>query len=85
MKAEGRPAQRNGRPQDRQPASREAILEAISDEQALLARLDREQADARVRLAALQAELASLGSEPEIRVRCPWRWTSQRRRRPPRR
>lgn len=45
-----------------------ALLEAIAREQALLARLDREQAEARARLAALQIDLASLATEPEIRV-----------------
>src|SRR5690606_5988070 len=54
-----------------QRANREALLEAIADEQTLLARLDREQADVRARLAALQAELASRGTEPEIRVSLP--------------
>jgi hypothetical protein len=48
---------------------REALLEGIGAEQALLARLDREQADARARLASLHAQLGSLGSEPQIRVR----------------
>jgi hypothetical protein len=69
MKDEARQAQGNVRQPARRPASREALLEAISGEQALLARLDREQADARARLAALHAELASSGTEPEIRVR----------------
>lgn len=58
-----------GRPPARQPSGREALLEAISKEEALLARLDREQADARERLAALQAELSSLGTEPETPAR----------------
>jgi hypothetical protein len=71
MKDELRQADDNGRRQAEQPANRDKLLEAISNEQALLARLNREQADARVRLAALDAELASLGSEPEIRVRLP--------------
>ncbi len=64
-------AQEKGRPLARQPSGREAFLEAISKEEALLARLDHEQADARARLAALHAELSSLGTEPEIRVRLP--------------
>jgi hypothetical protein len=71
MKDEVPQSQGNGRRPSRQPASHEALLEAITNEQALLARLDREQADARTRLAELQAELASLGAEPEIRVRLP--------------
>lgn len=69
MKDEARRSQGNGPQTARQAASREVLIEAISNEQALLARLDREQADASARLAALQAELASLGTEPEIRVR----------------
>lgn len=84
MKDELRQAHDNGRRQAEQPANRDKLLEAISNEQALLARLDREQADARVRLAALEAELASLVSEPEIRVRLPRRWTRRRLRRTPR-
>src|SRR5215470_18049215 len=71
MKDELRQAQRPVGQQVGPPASRDELLEAISNEQALLARLDREQADARVRLRALEAELATLGSEPEIRVRLP--------------
>jgi|ERR1043166_6448683 hypothetical protein len=71
MKDKLRHVQDNGCRQVGQPASRDEILEAISNEQARLTRLDREQADARTRLAVLEAELASLGSEPEIRVRLP--------------
>jgi superfamily II DNA or RNA helicase len=71
MKDRSRQVQRNAGQQVGQPVSRDELLEAISNEEALLARLDREQADARARLAALQAELTSLGSEPEIRVRLP--------------
>ena len=71
MKGEGRQANRNAGQQVGQPASRDELLEAISNEQVLLARLDREQADTRARLASLQADLASLGSEPAIRVRLP--------------
>jgi hypothetical protein len=63
--------QEKGRPLARQPSGREALLEAISKEEALLARLDHEQADSRARLAALHAELSSLGTEPAIRVRLP--------------
>lgn len=63
--------QEKGRPLARQPSGREALLEAISKEEALLARLDHEQADARARLATLHAELSSLGTEPEIRVGLP--------------
>lgn len=50
---------------------REELLRAIADEEAGLARLEAEQANARIRLAALRAELASLGAEPEVRVRLP--------------
>lgn len=71
MKDRIRQVQCNAGQQVRQPASRDELLEAISKEQALLARLDREQTDARARLAGLQAELTSLSSEPEIRVRLP--------------
>ncbi len=61
----------DGQQELRKTSSREALLEAISKDEALLAGLDREQAAARTRLAALHAELASLGAEPEIRVRLP--------------
>jgi hypothetical protein len=71
MKDGIRQAKRNAGQQVRLPPSRDELLEAISNELALLARLDCEQADARARLAALEAELASLGSEPELRVRLP--------------
>ncbi|MGQ0508441.1 MAG: TOTE conflict system archaeo-eukaryotic primase domain-containing protein, partial [Myxococcaceae bacterium] len=50
------------------PDSRQALLEAIAKEQALVGRLDREQAEARSRLAALNTEIASLGSGPENRL-----------------
>jgi superfamily II DNA or RNA helicase len=68
MKHEARQTQLRGRQPPRQPRSREALLEAITNEQTLLGRLDREQTEARARLAALEAELTSLGTEPEIRV-----------------
>jgi hypothetical protein len=51
---------------------RDALLEAIADEEARLARLSTEQADSRRRLAALRAELAALGAGPEIRVPLPF-------------
>ena len=63
--------QGNGRQPSRQLVGREVILEAISREQALLVRLEREQADSRARLAGLRADLASLGVEPKIRVHLP--------------
>ena len=53
------------------PSQREALLRALAQEEAHLARLGAEQSDSRRRLGALQAELASLGAEPEIRVRVP--------------
>ena len=68
MKDEIEQARSNGQQPPRRPVSRETLLEAISNEQALLARLDRQCADARTRLATLHAELALLGAEPEIRV-----------------
>jgi len=53
-----------------QPSSqREELLEAIAREEARLAQLEAEQAEARSRLAAFQAELAAVGAEEEIRVR----------------
>ncbi len=48
--------------------NRQALLEAIAKEQALVGRLDREQAEARNRLAALNTEIASLASGPENRL-----------------
>lgn len=50
-------------------SQRESLLQAIAQEEARLARLEAEQASAKSRLGALQAELASLGAEPEIHVR----------------
>ena len=57
--------------QTEQPSRREKLLEAVAREEAQLARLEAEQGDSRRRLAALQSELASLGTDPEIRVRRP--------------
>jgi len=71
MKDENQPARINGQQPLRQPIGHEALLEAISREQALLARLDREQADAQRRLAERKAELASLGNESQTHVRLP--------------
>jgi len=53
------------------PGRREELLAAIAREEGRVARLESEQADARSRLAALRAEVASFGAEPEIRVRLP--------------
>jgi hypothetical protein len=47
------------------------LLRAIAQEEARLARLEAGQADSRRRLGTLRAELASLGAEPDIRVRLP--------------
>jgi hypothetical protein len=47
---------------------RQELLDAIVQEEARLVRLDAEQADARIRLAALRSERASLGSEPQALV-----------------
>ena len=52
-----------------QPGRRKELLDAIAQEEARVARLESEQADARSRLAALRAELASFGAEPELRER----------------
>ena len=52
-----------------QPGRREELLDAIAREEGRVARLESEQADARSRLAALRAELASFGAEPELRER----------------
>ena len=52
-----------------QPGRREELLDAIAREERRVARLESEQADARSRLAALRAELASFGAEPELRER----------------
>lgn len=54
-----------------QVSRREDLLQAIAQEEGRLARLEADQADSRRRLGTLQAELASLGAEPEIRVRLP--------------
>jgi hypothetical protein len=52
-----------------EPSSRrDTILEAVERERALLSRLGREQEASRTRLVALRSELASLESEPEIRI-----------------
>ena len=65
------PIRSNGQQPVRQPISHEALLEGISKQQTRIERLEREQADARSQLAALQADLASLGIEPEIQVHLP--------------
>jgi len=53
------------------PSQRKDLLEAIQREEARLGRLEAEQANTRSRLAALQAELISLGAEPETRLAQP--------------
>jgi hypothetical protein len=51
--------------------SRETIIAAISEEEEVLARLEREGIEVRARLAALRAELASIAATPGIRVQLP--------------
>lgn len=50
---------------------RQILTQEIADEEARLARLQAEQADSQARLRALRGEAASLGTEPQIRVRLP--------------
>jgi hypothetical protein len=59
------------KPRTVRPSRGEDLLHALAQEEARLARLRVEQSDSRLRIGALQAELASLGAEPEIRVRVP--------------
>ena len=60
------------RAQSRQPgANRDALRDTIAQEEFLLAKLEAEQTESRHRLTALRAELATLDTEPEIRVRLP--------------
>jgi hypothetical protein len=54
-----------------QPSRRLGLLQDIAQEEARLARLEADQADSRRRLGALQAEMASLGVAPDVRVRVP--------------
>src|SRR5437879_8091907 len=55
----------------RQPSApgmdRDALRDAIAEEESLLATLTAQQAESRHRLAALRAELAALDTEPAIR------------------
>jgi hypothetical protein len=54
----------------RQPrADRDALRDAIAQEECLLAKLEAKQTESRYRLTVLRAELAALDTEPEIRVR----------------
>src|SRR5437763_11987376 len=59
----------------RQPSApgmdRDALRDAIAEEESLLATLTAQQAESRHRLAALRAELAALDTEPGIRVGVP--------------
>jgi hypothetical protein len=56
----------------RQPgADRDALRDAIAQEECLLAKLEVKQTESRHRLTVLRAELAALGTEPEIRVQLP--------------
>ncbi len=54
------------------PAQPEALRQAIAQAETHLERLDEEQARARKRLAVLQSELASLGTEPLIAAPVPF-------------
>ena len=54
-----------------QPSRREDLLREMAQEEARLQRLEAEQAATRTRLAVVQAELATLDAEPQIRVRLP--------------
>src|SRR5260370_24006809 len=51
-----------------QGPSRDALRDAIAQEETLLATLEAQQAESRHRLTALRAELAALDTEPEIHV-----------------
>lgn len=58
--------------EDPTPGSRcDELLTAIATEEARLARLDTERVEVEDRLVTLRSELASLGSEPELRGRLP--------------
>jgi hypothetical protein len=60
------------RVQGRQPgADRDALRDAIAQEECLLAKLEANQTESRHRLTVLRTELAALDTEPEIRVRLP--------------
>ncbi len=63
----------NPEPQPRHAAKREALVAAIAQEDALIARLENEQVEARGRIAGLRAELSALGAEPEIQISLPVR------------
>ena len=54
-----------------EPSRRDELLAAIAQEEARLDQLQVEQTDSQRRLGALQAELALLRAEPQIRVRLP--------------
>src|SRR5580692_2491591 len=60
------------RVQGRRPgADRDALRDAIAQEECLLAKLEVKQTESRHRLTVLLAELAALDTEVEIRVRLP--------------
>jgi superfamily II DNA or RNA helicase len=60
------------RVRDRRPgADRDALRDAIAQEECLLAKLEVKQTESRHRLTVLLAELAALDTEVEIRVRLP--------------
>lgn len=54
-----------------QKAVRDALGDAIAQEETRLAMLEAQQAESRHRLTVLRAELAALDSEPEIQARLP--------------
>jgi hypothetical protein len=58
-----------GRLAPAQRERREALHEAIAQEELTLANLEAQQAESRHRLLALRADLASLDTDPEIHVR----------------
>jgi hypothetical protein len=53
------------------PSRRADLLQEIAQQEAGLARLEADRANARRRLDALQAELAALGAQTEVSVRLP--------------
>jgi superfamily II DNA or RNA helicase len=68
MKDDAEPKRVRGR----QPgADRDALRNAIAQEECLLAKLEAKQTESRHRLTVLRTELAALDTEPEIRVRLP--------------
>ena len=54
-----------------QGVGRDALHDAIAQEEALFTTLETQQAESRHRLTALRAELAALDTEPEVHVPLP--------------